>query len=104
LDLVWAIVVWGGITGVICALLAESRGYTPGGGFALGLVLGVFGLIYLALRPKVIEVVPVMPVGPDGSVPVSSRERLDELASLRDDGLITDAEYRLKRSQVIEEI
>ena len=40
------------VSGIVCALLAEDRDLAPAMGFMLGLMFGIFGVIYLALRHK----------------------------------------------------
>jgi hypothetical protein len=44
---------WVLVFGSICALIAPRKGYTPGGGFAIGAVLGILGVAYLALKDDV---------------------------------------------------
>ena len=47
----WALVAWAMIWGIVGALIAPRKGYTPGGGFAIGAVFAIFGIAYLALQP-----------------------------------------------------
>ena len=52
---IWLISVgfWVLVFGSIGALIGPRKGYTPGGGFAIAGIFGIFGIAYLALRPDV---------------------------------------------------
>lgn len=41
------------VCGIIGALIAPRKGYTPGGGFVMCGLFTIFGIAYLALRPDV---------------------------------------------------
>lgn len=49
--MVGLIIIWAAF-GIVCAVIAPSRGRNPGGWFVLGLVGGIFALIVLLALPS----------------------------------------------------
>lgn len=80
--LIW-IAFWAIVWGVIGALIAPRKGWTPGGGFALCALFAIFGVAYLATRP---DVEPL----PDRSGPLTGEERVRVYASGQTQKLTND--------------
>ena len=89
--------VQGLIFGFITRAIADSKGYD--GGFWWGFFLGLLGLIVVAVRPN--QRKPVQ----DKSVKAANyTQALERLASMRDQGILTEEEFNEKKQEILKRI
>ena len=82
------------IFGIIGALIGNYKKIGPAGGFLLGFVLVIIGvIIVICLSPKDT----FKPVIPNESIP----DQLKKYKDLLDSGAITEAEYNLQKSRLL---
>lgn len=80
------------VCGIIAKYINEKKGYSNG--FAWGAWLGIIGIIIVACKPKCIE----------EQTSKESLDMLEQLSSLHEKGVITDAEYEEKKKKLIDKI
>ena len=78
--------------GIIAKHINEKKGYSNG--FAWGAWLGIIGIIIVACKPKCVE----------EQTSKESLDMLEQLSTLHDKGVITDAEYEAKKKKLIDQI
>lgn len=89
--------VQGLIFGFITRAIADSKGYD--GGFWWGFFLGLLGLIVVAVRPTMTKV-----ESDQGNTAASYTQALERLAAMRDQGVITQAEFEAKKQEILSRI
>ena len=77
---------------ILAKYINEKKGYSNG--FAWGAWLGIIGIIIVACKPKCIE----------EQTSKESLDMLEQLSSLHEKGVITDAEYEEKKKKLIDKI
>lgn len=88
-------VLFGGITDHV----AKSKGYESG--FAWGFWLGIIGLLVVGFRPSLKETVKQPSVVVPKHVDI---EVLSKLASLHENGILTDEEFQQKKAEILKNI
>ncbi len=102
------------IFAVIATMIGSSKG-RGGMGFILGLLLGLIGVIIIAVMPpteekqaesnsrlaNTIRAATSNAPSPQPSEPKTLREQLGELQALHFDGTITDDEYAVARQRLL---
>lgn len=87
----------GVLFGFITDAISESKGYYNG--FWWGFFLGLLGLIVVAVRPN--QRKPMQ----DKSVKAANyTQALERLASMRDQGILTEAEFNEKKHEILKRI
>ena len=85
------------IFGFITIAISKSKGYD--GGFWWGFFLGILGLIVVAVRPDKSN------PEQDKSVKAANyTQALERLASMRDHGILTEAEFNEKKQEILKRI
>ena len=85
------------IFGFITRAIARSKGYD--GGFWWGFFLGLIGLIVVAVRPSMTKVESDI-----SNTAASYTQALERLASMRDQGILTEAEFNEKKQEILKRI
>ena len=85
------------VFGFITSAIADSKGYD--GGFWWGFFLGFLGLIVVAVRPTMTKV-----ESDQGNTAASYTQALERLATMRDQGVITQAEFEAKKKDILSRI
>lgn len=89
--------VQGLIFGFITRAIADSKGYD--GGFWWGFFLGILGLIVVAVRPTMTKV-----ESDQGNTAASYTQALERLAAMRDQGILTEEEFKEKKQEILDRI
>lgn len=89
--------VQGLIFGFITRAIADSKGYD--GGFWWGFFLGLIGLIVVAVRPAMTKVESDI-----SNTAASYTQALERLASMRDQGILTEDEFKEKKQEILKRI
>lgn len=89
--------VQGLIFGFITRAIADSKGYD--GGFWWGFFLGLLGLIVVAVRPTMTKV-----ESDQGNTAASYTQALERLAAMRDQGILTEEEFKEKKQEILDRI
>lgn len=85
------------VFGFITSAIADSKGYD--GGFWWGFFLGILGLIVVAVRPTMTKV-----ESDQGNTAASYTQALERLAAMRDQGVLTQAEFEAKKQEILNRI
>lgn len=89
--------VQGLIFGFITRAIADSKGYD--GGFWWGFFLGLLGLIVVAVRPTMTKV-----ESDQGNTAASYTQALERLAAMREQGILTEEEFKEKKQEILDRI
>lgn len=90
-------IVQGLIFGLITRSVASSKGYD--GGFWWGFFLGILGLIVVAVRPTMTKV-----ESDQGNTAANYTQALERLAAMRDQGILTEEEFKEKKQEILDRI
>lgn len=85
------------VFGFITSAIADSKGYDCG--FWWGFFLGLLGLIVVSVRPTMTKV-----ESDQGNTAASYTQALERLATMRDQGVITQAEFEAKKKDILSRI
>jgi cytochrome c-type biogenesis protein CcmH/NrfG len=100
------IVIWLGCA-FGCYWIAQSKGRSAGVAAVMGLLFGIFALVVYAVMPKTSSAPSSAPVTNQISGlirPTAVTDQLRELARLKDDGIISEAEFNDKKSKLLEKM
>ena len=100
------------IVGLVCGFVSKSINENRGGegGFWWGFLLGVIGIVVVAVRPmegNATNLNSYQNQAPINSAPVAKQNTADELKKykeLLDQGVITEEEYQTKKEQLLKTI
>jgi hypothetical protein len=109
----WIYVLWCLVGGILGAVIAQSKNRKTWQGALLGVLLGLIGVLIVALLPKLPERSsvgrasgdPIGPVRQPAAVPdtgPSVSDAILQLAALRDDGVISPEEFESKKNELLD--
>lgn len=88
------------ILGFVTKSISESKGYE--GGFWWGFLLGILGIIVVAVRPTLPDESTIM--HERSSTMANYTTALEQLARLKDQGILTEEEYNQKKQKILSQI
>ena len=97
------------ICAFIAAAIAESKGRSVIGWFFLGLLIGVFAIIIIAVQPSLIPNEPAQVIyapQPAAALPPqeSPIQALEQLAALHQQGVISETEFLSKKQELLSRV
>ena len=108
------VVIWV-ICAVVCAVIAGSKKRNGAGWFFIGLIIGIFGVILVAVLPSLEP--PAQPVAHHVLPPPSPKlgtlgrasppdaiQSLEKLAVLHQQGVLTDEEFGAKKQELLDRV
>lgn len=90
----------GAIFGLVTHSIAESKGYE--GGFWWGFFLSLLGVLVVAVRPA--RPTESVVAQTQSSTAANYAATLEQLAKLKDQGILTEAEYNQKKQKILSQI
>jgi hypothetical protein len=102
LPLALAVGAWVALFGTIGALIAPGKGLSPGVGFVVAGIFGIFGVAYIALlTPKPAEEEDDSLDYEDDVYEDDVLDQLERLGKLRDSGILTIEEFEAKKTELL---
>jgi sugar phosphate permease len=105
-SIMFIIIIWLGCA-FGCYWLAQSKGRNVALAAIMGLLFGIFALVVYAVLKKTPSAPAVAPVTSQISGlirPSAATDQLRELARLKDDGIISEAEFNEKKAKLLEKM
>lgn len=99
------------ICAFVCAAIADSKKRSMVGWFFIGLLIGVFGIILVAVLPSMApeaqqSITYIQQPAPQPALvaPQSPIEALSHLASLHQQGVLTESEFDAKKQELLSRV
>ena len=86
------------LCGIICSIMGEHKKWGQVTCGLLGFLLGIIGLLIVAVSDSIKEPLTIAPVNPSK---LSKVEELEKWFDLKEKGVITEAEFTAKKNSLI---